>query len=58
MSTEEIPGSISFCLAMLKKGDQAAAQRLWARYFHRLVSLAPRDFEPSPAAAATRRTLP
>jgi DNA-directed RNA polymerase specialized sigma24 family protein len=40
MSTEEIPGSISFCLAMLKKGDQAAAQQLWARYFHRLVSLA------------------
>jgi DNA-directed RNA polymerase specialized sigma24 family protein len=40
MSTEEIPGSISFCLAMLKKGDRAAAQRLWAAYFHRLVSLA------------------
>jgi RNA polymerase sigma factor (sigma-70 family) len=40
MSTEEIPGSISFCLAMLKKGDQAAAERLWAAYCHRLVSLA------------------
>jgi DNA-directed RNA polymerase specialized sigma24 family protein len=40
MATEEIPGSISFCLAMLKRGDQAAAQRLWAAYSHRLVSLA------------------
>ena len=40
MSTEEIQGSISFCLEMLKKGDQAAAQQLWQRYFHRLVSLA------------------
>jgi DNA-directed RNA polymerase specialized sigma24 family protein len=40
MATEEVPGSISFCLAMLKKGDQAAAQRLWAAYSHRLVSLA------------------
>jgi DNA-directed RNA polymerase specialized sigma24 family protein len=40
MATEEIPGSISFCLAMLKRGDQAAAQRLWAAYSQRLVSLA------------------
>jgi DNA-directed RNA polymerase specialized sigma24 family protein len=40
MSTEEMPGSISICLAMLKNGDQAAAQQLWARYFHCLVSLA------------------
>ena len=40
MSTEKIPGSISFCLAMLKRGDQPAAQRLWAAYSHRLVSLA------------------
>jgi DNA-directed RNA polymerase specialized sigma24 family protein len=40
MSIDDKPGSISFCLAMLRKGDQAAAQRLWAAYFHRLVSLA------------------
>jgi DNA-directed RNA polymerase specialized sigma24 family protein len=40
MSTEEAPRSISLCLKMLKQGDQAAAQRLWAAYFHRLVSLA------------------
>jgi DNA-directed RNA polymerase specialized sigma24 family protein len=40
MSTEEMPGSISACLERLKKGDRAAAQRLWAVYFHRLVSLA------------------
>jgi DNA-directed RNA polymerase specialized sigma24 family protein len=40
MSTEDIPGSISSCLARLKKGDRAAAQRLWAEYSHRLVSLA------------------
>jgi DNA-directed RNA polymerase specialized sigma24 family protein len=40
MPTDEIPGSISLCLAMLKKGDQAAAQTLWAAYFQRLVGLA------------------
>ena len=40
MSTEGMPGSISFCLAMLKNGDRAAAEQLWATYFHRLVNLA------------------
>jgi DNA-directed RNA polymerase specialized sigma24 family protein len=40
VTTEEMPGSISFCLAMLKRGDRDAAQRLWAAYFHRLVGLA------------------
>jgi DNA-directed RNA polymerase specialized sigma24 family protein len=40
MATEERPGSISLCLARLKRGDRAGAQQLWAAYFHRLVSLA------------------
>jgi DNA-directed RNA polymerase specialized sigma24 family protein len=40
MSTGEMPGSISNCLARLKQGDRDAAQLLWAVYFHRLVSLA------------------
>lgn len=51
MSTEEIPGSISLCLAMLKKGDQAAAQRLWTAYFHRLVNLARSRLHGVPRAA-------
>jgi DNA-directed RNA polymerase specialized sigma24 family protein len=40
MSTEEKPGSVSLCLAKLKKGDEVAAQRLWVAYSHRLVRLA------------------
>jgi DNA-directed RNA polymerase specialized sigma24 family protein len=38
----EAPGSISRWLAQLKAGDPAAAQPLWERYFHRLVTLARR----------------
>lgn len=40
MSTEKKPRSISLCLARLKEGNEVAAQRLWAVYSHRLVSLA------------------
>ena len=47
MSTEEIQGSISFCLAMLKKGDQAAAQRLWA-------AVLPSPCQPGPLASPSR----
>jgi DNA-directed RNA polymerase specialized sigma24 family protein len=34
------PGSVSGWIDLLKAGDQAAAQPLWERYFHRLVALA------------------
>jgi DNA-directed RNA polymerase specialized sigma24 family protein len=33
-------GSITGCIGQLKGGDPIAAQRLWERYFHRLVGLA------------------
>jgi DNA-directed RNA polymerase specialized sigma24 family protein len=33
-------GSISHLLHPLSEGDEAAAQQLWERYFHRLVELA------------------
>lgn len=33
-------GSISHWLRPLSEGDEAAAQQLWERYFHRLVELA------------------
>jgi DNA-directed RNA polymerase specialized sigma24 family protein len=33
-------GSISRCIAELKRGNHKAAQELWARYFRRLTSLA------------------
>jgi DNA-directed RNA polymerase specialized sigma24 family protein len=33
-------GSISRWISQLKRGDEAAAQKLWEGYFHRLVALA------------------
>jgi DNA-directed RNA polymerase specialized sigma24 family protein len=33
-------GSITWCIGALKRGDRAAAEVLWGRYFHRLVGLA------------------
>lgn len=33
-------GSVTFWVGQLKDGDAAAAQKLWERYFHRLVGLA------------------
>jgi DNA-directed RNA polymerase specialized sigma24 family protein len=52
MSSEEMTGSITACLAMLKKGDKRAAQRLWEAYFHRLVSLARARLQATPRRAA------
>jgi hypothetical protein len=34
------PGSVTHWIGLLKAGDAAAAQRLWDRFFDRLVSLA------------------
>ena len=34
------PGSVSHWIVELRRGDQAAAQQLWERYYQRLVSLA------------------
>jgi DNA-directed RNA polymerase specialized sigma24 family protein len=34
------PGSITHWLDQLRRGDGAPAQRLWERYFHRLMALA------------------
>ena len=36
----EPEGSITRCIDLLKRGDRAAAQELWGRYFERLVGLA------------------
>jgi DNA-directed RNA polymerase specialized sigma24 family protein len=33
-------GSITRCIALLKRGDRDAAQTLWQRYIHRLIGLA------------------
>lgn len=40
MSPANDEGSITVCLAMLRRGDRTAAEALWGRYFHRLVGLA------------------
>lgn len=37
---QSMDGSVTHWIAMIKDGDQAAAQRLWERYFSRLVRLA------------------
>ena len=40
--------SVSFWLANLKDGDEAAVQHIWERYFTRLVALARRTLADSP----------
>ena len=52
MSSE---GSISRCIVMLKAGDQAAAQRLWEAYAHRLINLARTRLRDCPGARRRRR---
>jgi DNA-directed RNA polymerase specialized sigma24 family protein len=39
---EESEGSVTGWVEGLRRGDRAAAQRLWERYYHRLVGLARR----------------
>src|SRR5215470_522936 len=45
-------GSVTQWLEQLQDGDQAAAQRLWERYFHRLVGLARKKLQGTPRRAA------
>jgi RNA polymerase sigma factor (sigma-70 family) len=45
-------GSVSTHLGELKKGDHAAAQSLWQRYFPWLVNLARRKLQSQPSGAA------
>ena len=51
-------GSISLWLNQLKDGDEAAVQRLWQDYFHRLVALRGPSSAASGGARRTRRTPP
>jgi len=51
MSSE---GSVSNWIGRLKAGDPAAAQRLWERYFERLVGLARTQLRGAPRRAADR----
>src|SRR5262249_48520513 len=45
-------GSVSRWLGPLQKGDPAAAQQLWQRYFHRLIELAYKKLRDSPQPEA------
>jgi DNA-directed RNA polymerase specialized sigma24 family protein len=45
-------GDVTVWLDQLKAGDQAAAQPLWERYFHRLVALAEKRLRQLPRRAA------
>jgi DNA-directed RNA polymerase specialized sigma24 family protein len=45
-------GSITRCIALLKAGESAAAQKLWESYFQRLVLLARRKLQSVPRRAA------
>ena len=44
--------SVSAWIVQLKGGDPDAAQRLWERYFHRLVGLARKRLQNAPRRAA------
>jgi DNA-directed RNA polymerase specialized sigma24 family protein len=46
------PGSVSQWLDLLKAGDSEAAQRLWERFYLRLVDLARTKLRQTPRAAA------
>lgn len=45
-------GSVSHWISQLKAGDHAAAQRLWERYYRRLVGLARQKLQAAPRRAA------
>ena len=46
------PGSVTHWIGQLRAGDQATAEKLWARYFERLVGLARSKLRSSPRRAA------
>jgi DNA-directed RNA polymerase specialized sigma24 family protein len=46
------PGSVTHWIGQLRAGDADAAQRLWQRYFRRLVGLARQKLQGSPRRAA------
>jgi hypothetical protein len=45
-------GSVTRWIGQLQDGDALAAQQLWQRYFHRLVSLARQRLRGAPRRAA------
>jgi DNA-directed RNA polymerase specialized sigma24 family protein len=45
-------GSVTCWIQQLKEGDQAALQKVWERYFHRLVGLARKKLQGAPRQAA------
>jgi RNA polymerase sigma factor (sigma-70 family) len=45
------PGSVTYWIAGLRAGDEAAAQKLWEGYFHKLVNLARRKLKALPRGA-------
>src|SRR5438552_6103586 len=46
------PGSVTFWIGRLKAGDPAAAEKLWQRYFRRLVALARKKLQGAPRGLA------
>jgi DNA-directed RNA polymerase specialized sigma24 family protein len=48
----EPPESVSCWIVQLRQGNAAAAQRLWERYFHRLVGVARARLRETPRRAA------
>lgn len=46
------PGSVTVWIGQLKTGDPAVAQKLWERYFHRLVGLARKKLQHTPCRTA------
>jgi RNA polymerase sigma factor (sigma-70 family) len=46
------PGSVTVWLGPLMSGDPAAVEKLWQRYFHRLVGLARKKLQNTPRRAA------
>lgn len=49
--------SVTKWLSQLKAGDHAAAQKLWDRYFHRLVGLARKKLQATPRTAANEEDV-
>jgi DNA-directed RNA polymerase specialized sigma24 family protein len=50
-------GSVTCWLDALRAGDAGAAQRLWERYFRRLVGLARKKLQNAPCRAADERDV-